>query len=327
MSLARPGVAVLAVATALSLAACSGAADTGGAAAQDGGEAGGGDGGTRTVTSPFTGEEVEIPTDPERVVALWRTGVVLADLGVEPVAALEGELLPSELQPEVYEPLAGVPTVGTWEGVDIEELIAADPDLIIGMDNGGLTMNYDEISQVAPTVILDIAEPPDVWANYPTVADLVGRTTDFDERDAALSEDLTAIADDHDLEGLEVTAFSASDGSIWVSTAKSLNYARLDAAGFGYNEDYVDDPERYVTELSAENIADLADQDAIFYEVDIDGSVPPDVQSVLDMESFQQLPAAQAGHVFPLTSGVVYTFDAAQQQVADLRAAAEELSS
>ncbi len=323
MSPTRPLAASGAVLLTLALGACgsAGASDDDASGAQEGADAA-----TRTVESTFTGEEVEIPADPQRVVALWRTGTELAELGVVPVASLEQEFMPEELG-DLYEPVADVPLVGSWEGVDIEKLIAAEPDLIVGMDNGGLSIDYEEISQVAPTVILDIAEPPDVWANYPTLADIVGKSTDFTERDEALDEQLAAIEEEYGdrLADLEVTHLNASEG-LWASTSKSLAHERLTDAGFGYNPDYTDDPERYVTELATENLPDLADQDAIFYTVGLDGSVDPALQEVLDSESFQRLPAAEAGHVFPITSPVIYTFDAADAQVADLEDAAKTLA-
>lgn len=285
--------------------------------------AAGGD--TRTVASTYTGTQVEVPAHPQRVVALWRTGTELAELGVVPVGALDGEFTPDELG-DLYDAVSDVPVVGTYEGVDIEKVIAAKPDLIVGMDHGGLGIDYDELSQVAPTVVLKIAEPTDVWANYPALAEVLGRSTDFTARNAALDASLAAIRDEYGevLGGLQVTHLNAGEG-LWVSTSKSLAYQRLVKAGFGYNPGYVENPERYVTELATENLPDLASQDAIFYSVALDGTVDPALQAVLDSESFQRLPAAQAGHVFPLTSPVIYTFDAADAEVADLEAAAKTL--
>ncbi len=281
----------------------------------------------RTVTSTFTGEDVEIPVKPERVVTLWRTGSIVADLGVTPVASLEGEYLEDELGSEVYADYDDIDTVGTFEGVDVEKVLEADPDLVIGMDNGALSIDYTEIAKHVPVVILDIAEPTDVWANYPTVADLLGKTTEYEQKQAAIDAELAAIKSEYGdaLASLEVTALSASD-ALYIETSKSLTYQRVNAAGYGYNSVYTDNPERYVTELAEENIADLANQDAIFYRVGIDGSVEPETQAILDSESFKRLPAVQSGNVFPLTSGVNYTFAAAEAQVADLRAAAEKLA-
>ncbi|MFT4299174.1 MAG: ABC transporter substrate-binding protein [Aeromicrobium sp.] len=283
----------------------------------------------RTVESTFTGEDVEIPVKPERVAVLWRTGSIAADLGVKPVATLEGEFLEEELGSDVYADYDDIPTVGTYEGVDIEALLETDPDVVIGMDNGGLSIDYDEIAKHVPVVILKIAEPTDVWANYPVVADLVGMTSEFESKQAALDAELAAIKSEYGdvLGGVESTLFGVLDGTIWVDTSKALSYQRLTAAGFGYNPTYTADPERFVTELAQENIADLSSQDVIFYDTNFDGSVPAEVQAVLDSESFQRLPAAQSGRVFPFTSGTIYTFAGAEKQAADLRAAAEKVAS
>lgn len=321
-SLTSVGAAALAAVVALTLAACGSSSDDGTAAADPSDTAA-----TRTVSSPFTGKEVTIPTHPQRVVALWRTGSEVADLGVVPVATLEGEMLETELG-DTYAAVKDVPTVGTFEGVDVEKVIAAKPDLIIGMDNGGLSIDYSELEEVAPTVILKIAEPTDVWDNYPTIADLVGKSTDFEAKQKDLDTQLAAIKEQHGdtLGKIEVTSLNAMQGSIYVSTSKALDYRRITAAGFGYNADYTKNPERYAAELSAENLGDLSDQGAIFYNVDVQGKPSADVQALLDSASFKRLPAAQDGHVYPLTSGTVYTLSAAQKQVDDLKAAADDLA-
>lgn len=306
----------------LTVTACGGA-NGNGDSDSDGGAAAGGE--TRTVTSTFTDEKVEIPKNPKRVVALWRTGSMLTELGVKPVAALEDELLESEIGPKAYDRVSDVPTVGSWEGVDVEKVIQADPDLIIGMDNGSLGIQYEEISEVAPTVILDIAEPTDVWDEYPTVADLVGRKSDFEQRNRAVNEDLAAIDKEYGdvLADAGVTSLRQEAGQIWVDTSKALTERRLDAAGFGYNPDYTDDPERYVAELAPENLPSLKDSEILFYDVGLDGETTAENRKLLGMKSFERLPAVEAGHAYPITSGTIYTFAAAEQQVADLRKAAE----
>jgi iron complex transport system substrate-binding protein len=302
------------------LAACGGDsdADAPGSAEPDAAE-------TRVVESTFTDQQVEIPAEPQRVLALWRTGSELADLGVMPVGALDAEFNEEELGAELYAEYQDVPVVGSYEGVDIEQVIELAPDLIIGMDHGGLSIDYTELEEVAPTVILEIAEPTDVWDNYPTVAEVVGLSTDFDEKSAELDAELAAVADEFGdkLEGVEVTSLNYAD-VLYADTSKSLTWRRIDAAGFDYNPTYTDDPERYATELSLENLPDLADQDIIFYEALPDGTPTPGFEQVLESASFKRLPAAQAGNVFPLATGTNYTFAGAHEQLADLRAAAEQ---
>ncbi|SHN47528.1 ABC transporter substrate-binding protein [Cryptosporangium aurantiacum] len=285
---------------------------------------------TRTVEDTFTGTVTGVPTKPKRIVALWRTGSELADIGVVPVGALQDEFLAEELGADVYAKVSKVPTVGSFEGVDVEKVIAVKPDLILGMDNGGLTIDYKELSQVAPTVILKIAEPTDVWANYEKIADLAGVSTDFSEQKKDLDAALKKVADAYGSKvgSLKVTALGSFDGAaISVDTSKSLTYQRIDAAGFGYNAKYTANPERYVAELALENIPDLADQDIIFYDTDLNGKPLNSVQKILDEPAFKRLPAAQKGHVYPLTSGNIYTFEAGLAQARDLEAAAKDYTS
>ncbi|MCD4532818.1 ABC transporter substrate-binding protein [Nocardioides sp. cx-169] len=280
---------------------------------------------TRTIEDTMLGPVEDVPTDPQRVVALWRTGALLADIGVKPVGQLVDEFSESELDAETFAEYGDVPVVGTFDGIDVEAVIELEPDLIIGMDNGGLDFSYDELQEIAPTVILDIAEPTDVWANYPVVADLVGETTDFEEDLAELDAELAEVKEQFGeaMSGLQATSLAAFDSTLLIDTSKSLTYQRLAAAGFGYNPTYTDNPERYVTELSLENVADLADQDLILFDVGLDGRPDPETQAVMETASFKRLPAVVKGNVFPLTSGTIYTFAAAEQQVADLIAAAE----
>ncbi len=282
---------------------------------------------TRIVESTFTGKKVTIPKEPKRIVALWRTGSMLADLEVVPVAALDSEFYEDELG-DAYEAVSDVPVIGSYEGVDIQKLIAAEPDLIIGMDNGGLDIDYDEISEVAPTVILKIAEPTDVWDNYPTVANLVNKQTDFDERNAEVDAELKKIADEYGdvLGDLKSTSLGMYDNTLYLDTSKALSYRRIVAAGFGYNAELSDNPERYSVELSPENLPDLADQDVILYDVGLDGTPSPDNKGLIELASFKALPAVKAGHAFPLVSGTIYTFNAAHEQIKGLRAAAETLA-
>ncbi|MFG3257916.1 ABC transporter substrate-binding protein [Streptomyces sp. NPDC048172] len=321
----RTALAAVTAGALFALAGCGGSDS----ASDSGSGSGSGDaksGGTRTVKDTLNGTVQDVPKKPKRVVALWRTGTELADMGVRPVAALEGEFLKEELGGKTFAKVKNVPTVGTFEGVDVEKVMEAKPDLIVGMDNGGLSIDYKELQDIAPTVIFKIKEPPDVWKNYPKLADVLGRSTDFNKRNAALDKSLAAVERRYGKKtrGAKAVHLSASAGSTWVSTKKSLAWKRLDAAGFGYLGTYTDKPKRYVEELSSENIPKLADADMVFYSVDLYGKTTPDMDKVLESESFKRLPAAKAGNVFPVTAGTIYTFPAGDRQVEDLKKAAEK---
>lgn len=307
--------AAMVAATALTVSGCGGSDE----------EASGDEGETRTVESTFTGKKVEIPVEPKRVVALWRTGAMLAELGVKPVGQLEGELVAEEIPAEQFAEVKDTPAVGSFDGIDIEKVIEADPDLIIGMDNGGLGVDYGDLEEIAPTVILEIAEPTDVWDNYPTVADLVGKSSDYDAREKELDATLADVKTQYGdaLADANATSLGFSEGVLFVETSKSLTYERLQAAGFGYNADYTENPDRYVTELATENLPSLAESKVLLYDANLDGSVNPENQKLIAMPSFTRLPAARAGHAYPLTSGTIYTFEAAQRQAEDIEKAAK----
>lgn len=315
---ARAALVAAAAASALLLGGCASSSPASQSAPTPAGSA-------TDVAADYYYESGELPDHPQRVLALWRTGSELTDIGVVPVGTLDGELIETELTPDQWSGVKDVPTVGSYEGVDVEKVVALNPDLIVGMDNGGLSIDYAELGSLFPVRILKIAEPTDVWDNYETLAALVGRSTDFDAGSADLDARLAEIDSQHGdaLSGLKVTALGASGGSVWVDTSKSLAYRRITAAGFGYNPAYTQSPARYVAELTLENLPSLADQDVIFYDAALDGSVSADVQAVLDEPAFAELPAAKAGHVYPLRGSVIYTFAGSQAQVDDLAAAAK----
>ena len=318
----RVVLATVAAGALLTVAAC-GDADSGTGSGSGDKKAGGG---TRTVRGTMNGDIADVPRDPQRVVALWRTGTELADMGVTPVAALEGEFLPEELSAKTFAKVKDVPTVGSFEGVDVEKVMEAKPDLIVGMDNGGLSIDYKELEDIAPTVILDIKEPPDVWKNYPRLAEVLGRSTDFKKRNAALDKSLAAVERRFGKKTGEAKAvhLNTTEGKTWVSTKKSLACERIDAAGFGYLDTYTKKPKRYVEELATENLPDLNDADVLFYSVDLHGKKAPDMAKLLKTESFQRLPAVKAGNVFPIGSGTIYTFPAGERQVKELTEAARQ---
>jgi iron complex transport system substrate-binding protein len=296
----------------------------GGSSGEDGS---GASGETRTVTGTFLGDVKDVPKRPKRVVALWRTGAIMAELGVRPVAQLDGEILQEEIAPAVHARMKDVPAVGTTDGVDVEKVIKAKPDLIVGMDHGKLSIDYKELQDIAPTVIFKMAEPPDVWTNYPKVADVLGKTTDYTQRNAALDRQLAAIRSEHGarLGKVKAVSLSAAGGKTWVDTSKALSYKRLTAAGFGYLDAYTANPARYVLELPSEKMPDLSGADVVFYHTDLSGAPEKGIEKILEMPSFKRLPAVKAGNAFPLITGTLFTFDAADNAVADMTKAAESL--
>lgn len=95
------------------------------------------------------GNEVEIPTEPKKVVALSGCGDLLA-LGIKPVAAMH-----HYAEGAFKEMSKDVKTLKTTTPYDIEEIMSYEPDLII-VYSGLEKEKTDELSKVAPVVpVLD----------------------------------------------------------------------------------------------------------------------------------------------------------------------------
>ncbi|MGC4190373.1 MAG: iron-siderophore ABC transporter substrate-binding protein [Thermomicrobiales bacterium] len=103
------------------------------------------------------GGETLLESKPERVVCL-ELGTIdtMLELGMTPVGIVEPSLLPFTAEQEAL--LADVPRVETGEEVDLEAIIAAQADLVMA-DLG----TEDQLSQIAPTVLLHRAGSGQVW--------------------------------------------------------------------------------------------------------------------------------------------------------------------
>lgn len=151
MSIARSTRAIrtaFVVAIGLALAACSGPVSEP--------ENGTNQAASEMITVQTNNGEVSVPLNPQRVVALDNTSFeTLHALGITPVAVPK-QLLPSSLQAWADNP--DIIDVGTHREPRLEEINAANPDLIIG---GKRFVEYtDTLAAIAPVV--DLA--PDVEA-------------------------------------------------------------------------------------------------------------------------------------------------------------------
>ncbi|WP_026702540.1 ABC transporter substrate-binding protein [Salibacterium aidingense] len=129
---------------------------------------------TRTYTDSLD-REVEIPENPEDVVAVNYFGE-LAALGIKPVGALDYDL--NKYSGELTE---GVESVGS-EQSDVEKIISLDPDLIIVSDYREAEA-IENMQQIAPTVALEFGTP--ALEQLENVAEITGRE---EERETWMQE-------------------------------------------------------------------------------------------------------------------------------------------
>ena len=146
-----------------------------------------------TVTITDNHGEIEVPVNPERVVALDNTTFqTLSDWGVEVVAA------PKPLMESVWPDLAGgdeVLDVGLHREPNLEAVIEADPDLIIG----GYRFQdyYEDLKAIQPTTIeINARDGEEATSELKRQVEILGQIFD---KEAEAAETIaafdTAIAD------------------------------------------------------------------------------------------------------------------------------------
>ncbi|WP_433609495.1 ABC transporter substrate-binding protein [Prescottella agglutinans] len=203
--------------------------------------------------------ETVIEKKPERVVVL--DGGELDDvlsLGITPVGIASPEGVSG--QPSyLADKLAGVPDVGTTNNLNLEAIIALQPDLILGSKLRADKL-YPQLSEIAPTVFG--IRPGFPWKeNFLLVADTVGEETKAE-----------SVLNDYQTRANEVRDSIQGDPSISLvrfMTGKTRLYGNLSFIGVilqdvGLRRPNVQNIEELAVEVSPETITQ-ADGDWIFY--------------------------------------------------------------
>jgi iron complex transport system substrate-binding protein len=127
--------------------------------------------------------DIEIPTKPQRIVAEEYLGSLIA-LDVIPVGA------PGLNLNNYYfkEALSGVSDIGDYGNPEIERIVALEPDLIIT----GNEKNYEQLSKIAPTIVVPYGDLKNVHEELTYFGQLLGVEKkaeawlqDYDQRVAA----------------------------------------------------------------------------------------------------------------------------------------------
>ncbi|SFP96293.1 iron complex transport system substrate-binding protein [Geodermatophilus dictyosporus] len=230
----RAALVAAAVTAAGVLAACGSDGSSSGSASSS---AGGGDG-TFPVTVSTAFGDVEIPEEPQRVVALgWSDAETALALGVQPVGASDwlgfggegvgpwAEGLYDEA-PEIIETLEP----------SLEAVAALEPDLILDTRSDGTQERYDQLRQIAPTV--GVPEGADqyrtTWQQQlELVGQALGRTEEAEQLRTDLEQGFTdAAAANADFDGTEVAvgAYTAEGFGAYVRGDTRVDF--VEALGF-----------------------------------------------------------------------------------------------
>lgn len=228
------------------------------------------------------GREVEIPTNPQRVVVLGNMGEVLA-LGLKPIGTLDYYL--NKFEPER---LQGVASVG-GEEPDLEKILALEPDLII-IPSYYKPETLEALHKIAPTVATQ-------WGLLPrehlsVLADWLGRKAEeqawlkhYEEKVAQTKEALKP----YNVEGEKAVVLQFWNKAIY-QHATTVFSPLFEDIGFVPTE-----AQKAVTQTAAiteEAVVDFAaDADRIF--ILVDGQADIDTYNRLKETAWRNLPAVK----------------------------------
>ncbi|MCW2851466.1 MAG: Iron complex transport system substrate-binding protein [Nocardioides sp.] len=235
--LARAVAPLAAVLLALPLAACG--SDSDDANDDDSSQSGGG---FEAVTIEHAFGSTEIEEKPERVVTWgWGTPDAAIALGVTPVAmegltygASEDGFMP--WQEEAFEESGDdKPTTLTpGEAPPFEEILAADPDVILANYSGITEADYEKLTKIAPTV----AYPDQPWATpwrdvVTTVGQVLGEADAADQLLEDIDGEVAAAAKEHpEFEGKTIAAVAIDPSAFYVYRGEDPRVQFLEDLGF-----------------------------------------------------------------------------------------------
>lgn len=257
-------------------------------------------------------DPVCIPEDPQRILVLDLPAMeVLLFTDKEVVGTLDWvrDDLAATL-PALEDELADIPLIG-WPP-NLEAILALSPDLIVGYQNEAYFEAYDQLSEIAPSVILSSAlgywkPATEFWSevfNVPEVYEEMEAT--YDARVAELQD---ALGDD--IADFEVSVVHTSSYFTLIWLAESAQGQILADVGFGRPESQQYSGEEAIALYGYADYAGISDEtlelaygDAIFLFAYATSNEEELAANSEHMEAFQASPlwqslsAVQAGQSF-----------------------------
>lgn len=182
-----------------------------------------------------TGEAIEIPVAPQRIIALgeeWLLDDLLA-LDIRPIASTVN--LPDAVPGVTAEELAGIELISSQE-VSLEHLAELQPDLIIGNRYFIEEAGYDTLSQLAPTIALTSTLPLEAFLETATIFGLeAAAQTQVDAFRASVASAAAQFANS-DRAVSVATIYPGAALAIWAAGPTSTPQLLLDL-GFSLHPD------------------------------------------------------------------------------------------
>jgi iron complex transport system substrate-binding protein len=297
----RPSLrgAALLAATVLVAGCGSGDAGSSGDAAASSSPAG--SGGSFPVTVETAFGDVEIPEEPQRVVALgWSDAETALALGVQPVGASDWLAFGGEgVGPWAEGRYDEAPEIIETLEPSLEAVAALQPDLILDTRSPATQERYDALSSIAPTVGQPAGVGP-YLTTWQQQLDLVGRALgreeQADELQAEVEQQFTAAAEAHpEFDGTEVAvgAYTSEGFGAYVRGDTRVDF--MEALGFT-NEPAIQDlaGESFFVSISEEQVPLLDAPLTVVFPIFVEAS------QITDNPLWQSLPSVQQGNALVL---------------------------
>jgi iron complex transport system substrate-binding protein len=246
---------------------------------------------------------VKVPAKAAKVACADFYGAfAVADLGLVPVGASGGGY---DQSGPLYAPkLGAVPVVGDYTKPDPEKIAGTDPDLILRTIDTDDAL-YKQLTGIAPTVVISF-QKLSLTEVTSRIGDVLGRKREADallakynSRTQEIRTKYAAVLGRHTF----TYAQAASDTTWWTLGEKWTDTKVLVDCGVRLAEPSKSqtDPTK---EYSMEQIGVLAQTDVLLVPSTIDGTAEATENAPLSGNSlWKQLPAVQAGRVFPVLNG------------------------
>ncbi|GAA3741465.1 iron-siderophore ABC transporter substrate-binding protein [Salinactinospora qingdaonensis] len=291
--------AATAIVAAAALTGCggSGESDEGGSTAAESADTG-----AFPVSIEHTYGSTEITERPERIVTVgWSDEGTLLELGIVPVGiaestfASEDGYLPWDVAK--IEELGGeLPTlINTDNGIPTEQVATLAPDLILGVQSGMQESEYEDLSQVAPTIpYLDQPWMTGWQEQTQAIGTAVGKPDEATALVAETEDYLAELAAEHpEFEGTSFVIGTMYEGEFAFYVEGEPRAELMKQLGFTpaevTDELHVADGQFYGT-LSMENADKIDAQTMVMWF-----NTAEDQQRIEDNEVFQQIPAVRDG--------------------------------
>ncbi len=244
----------------------------------------------------------DVPDNVQRIVVLTNEGTeALLAVGITPVGAVKS-WLGDPWYDHVAADLADVTVVGEESAVNLEVLVALEPDLIIANKQRHEAI-YEQLSAIAPTVVSERLRG-DWKINMALYTDAAGKGEEgkaaldaFDERVAAIHDALGASLD----EEISIARFMA--GQTRIMFKDSFSGLILDQLGFG--RPAAQDKNEFAEQITKERIPEFEGDRLIYFTYETGNGEASDVaEDWLADPLWQNLDVVKAGQVHAVSDAI-----------------------